>query len=113
MGLQLIRKREVCTNPPNQEGDWLFSQTSGVPASQGHHTENNNRIFISDDSEPENNLEAEPSGLRNDFQKALYRKFPTLVMGRAAKNSFADGNRVPAISRERSRSSLSTLSIVR
>ena len=46
----------------------LFSQASGVPASQGHHTDNNNRIVdISDDSEPENSLEAAPGGLSNDL----------------------------------------------
>ena len=95
---------------------WLFSQASGAQASQGHHTENNNRIFdISDDSEPEDNLDAEPGGLRNDLplsdpisEFSSLHEVSKAGNGRAVKNSIADGNRVSAISRERSRSPLSS-----
>jgi len=79
---------------------WLFSQASGVPTSQSHHADNNNRIFeISDDSEPENNLEAAPGELRNDLplsdpisEFSSSHEVSKAGNGRAAKNSFAEGS---------------------
>ena len=47
---------------------WLFSQASGAPFSQGHRAEENSQILeISDDSDSENHLEAEPGELQNDL----------------------------------------------
>ena len=91
---------------------WLFSQASGAQVSQGHHTENNGRVFdISDDSEPEENFDAHPGGLKNDLplsdpisEFSSLHEVPKAGDDRAVKNSVADGNRVPEISRERSRS---------
>ena len=120
-------KKKGCVHKPNKLGSkqsnaakktipWLFSQASGVLASQDHHIMNNNQVFdISDDSEPENNLESEFGELRNDLPLSdPISSFSSLQEaskacdGRAVKRAIADGNRVPASSRERSRSPLSS-----
>ena len=117
-----VKKREGA-HKPNKPGrrqsnttrktlPWLFSQASGAQVSQGHHTENNNRVFdISDDSESEDNFEADPGGLKNDLPLSdPISEFSSLHEvskagdDRAVKNFIADGNRIPEISRERSRS---------
>ena len=123
MGLHPDGKKREDVHKPNKPGrrqsnatrktlPWLFSQASGAQASQGHHTENNNRVCnISDDSEPEDNFEADPGGFKNDLPLSdPISEFSSLHEvskagdDRAVKNSIADGNRVPEISRERSRS---------
>ena len=95
---------------------WLFSQASGVPPSQSHHVDNNDRIFeISDDSESEDNIEAASGELRNDLPLSdPISEFPTshetskVGKGRATKNFIAEGKGVPTVPRERSRSPVSS-----
>ena len=95
---------------------WLFSQASGAPPSPRHHADDISQILeISDDSESENHLEAEPGELRNDLPLSdPISEFPSsretsgFGDGRAANGSPAEGKRVPTVPRERSRSPLSS-----
>ena len=104
---------------PNATGKtlpWLFSQASGAPTSQSHHADNSDRILeISDDSESENNLETASGELRNDLpfsdpisEFSSSHEMSKVGNGRAAKNSLAEGKRVPTFPRERSRSPVSS-----
>ena len=95
---------------------WLFSQASGAPPSPRHHADDISQILeISDDSESEKHLEAEPGELRNDLPLSdPISEFPSsretsgVGDGRAANGSPAEGKRVPTVPRERSRSPLSS-----
>ena len=104
------------TNSTRKTLPWLFSQASGAPPSPRHHADSISQILeISDDSESENQLEAEPGELRNDLPLSdPISEFPSsretsgLGDGRAANASPAEDKRVPTVPRERSRSPLSS-----
>ena len=91
---------------------WLFSQASGAPFSQGHHADENSQILeISDDSDSENYLEAEPGELQNDLplsdpisEFSSLREPSGVGDGRAANGTPVEGKRVSTVPRERSRS---------
>ena len=91
---------------------WLFSQASGAPFSQGHHADENSQILeISDDSDSENHLEAEPGELQNDLplsdpisEFSSLREPSGVGDGRAANGTPVEGKRVSTVPRERSRS---------
>ena len=99
----------------NSTRKWLLSQASGAPPSPRHHADDIGQILeISDDSESENHLEAEPGELRNDLplsdpisQFPSSRETSGVGDGRAANGSPAEGKRVPTVPRERSRSPVS------
>ena len=104
------------TNSTRKTLPWLFSQASGAPPSPRHHADDISQILeISDDSESENHLEAEPGELRNDLPLSdPISEFPSsretsgVGDGRAANGSPAEDKRVPTVPRERSRSPLSS-----
>ena len=104
------------TNSTRKTLPWLFSQASGAPPSQRHHADDNSQILeISDDSESENHLEAEPGELQNDLPLSdPISEFPSsretsgVGDGRAANGSPAEGKRVSTAPKERSRSPLSS-----
>ena len=106
------------TNSTRKTLPWLFSQTSGAPPSPRHRADDIGQILeISDDSESENHLEAEPSELRNDLPLSdPISQFPPSREtsgggdGQAANGSPVEGKRVATVPRERSRSPLSTRS---
>ena len=91
---------------------WLFSQASGAPFSQGHRAEENSQILeISDDSDSENHLEAEPGELQNDLplsdpisEFSSLREPSGVGDGRAANSTPIEGKLVSTVPRERSRS---------
>ena len=111
----LKRKTEGHTDPPNQEGDkqiQLGKRCRGSslrlqvpPPSPRHHADSISQILeISDDSESENQLEAEPGELRNDLPLSdPISEFPSsretsgLGDGRAANASPAEDKRVPTV----------------
>ena len=104
------------TNSTRKTLPWLFSQASGAPPSPRHHADSFSQILeISDDSESENQLEAEPGELRNDLPLSdPISEFPSsrettgLGDGRAANVSPAEDKRAPTVPIERSRSPLSS-----
>ena len=91
---------------------WLFSQASGAPFLQGHHADENSHILeISDDSDYENHLDAEPGELQNDLplsdpisEFSPLREPSGVGDGRAANGTPIEGKRVSTVPRERSRS---------
>ena len=91
---------------------WLFSQASGTPVSQGHRAEENRQILeISDDSDSENHLEAEPGELQNDLllsdpisEFSSPREPSGVGDCRAANSTPVEGKLVYTVPRERSRS---------
>ena len=120
---RLKRKTEGHTNPPNQEGGkQIHSENVAAALLSGFRcstfTKTSCRRYfleISDDSESENHLEAEPGELRNDLPLSdPISEFPSsretsrVGDGRAANGSPAEGKRVPTVPRERSRSPLSS-----
>ena len=113
-----IKSGKRQTNSTRKTLPWLFSQTSGAPPSPRHRADDIGQILeISDDSESENHLEAEPSELRNDLPLSdPISQFPPSREtsgggdGHAANGSPVEGKRVATVPRERSRSPLSTRS---
>ena len=93
---------------------WLFSQASGAPLSQGYHADEIRQILeISDDSDSENHLEAEPGELQNDLplsdpisEFSSLREPSGVGDGRAANGTPVEGKRVSTVPRERDRPSL-------
>ena len=104
------------TNSTRKTLSWLFSQASGAPPSPRHHADSISQILeVSDNSESENQLEAEPGELRNDLPLSdPISAFPSsrettgLGDGRAANVSPAEDKRVPTVPGKRSRSPLSS-----
>ena len=113
-----IKSGKRQTNSTRKTLPWLFSQTSGAPPSPRHRADDIGQILeISDDSESENHLEAEPSELRNDLPLSdPISQFPPSREtsgggdGHAANGSPVEGKRFATVPRERSRSPLSTRS---